>query len=159
MNSRLQTLYEALPPFLRTAAASLHGYRLRHCRYGKVTDRLVSEALAKDHWSVEQWDRWQQEHLARMLHHAATEVPFYQDHWLQRAKRRHRSSIEDLGNWPIVHKQQIRKNPRAFLARGIKPSKLLGSIPAGPAAPALVVQPRTIRVMRMEARLRRWNGD
>jgi len=162
MNSPLQTLYDALPPVLRSTAASIHGYRLRWRRYGRETDRLVNETLAREQWSLEKWHGWQQERLARLLHHAATEVPFYREHWLERRRRGDRSSMENLRNWPIVHKQQLRENPRAFLARGCKPSKLYENRTSGTTGTPLRLWFSRTTIQEwyamMEARLRRWNG-
>ena len=80
----------------------------------------------------------------------------------QRRRRGDRSSIEDLGNWPIVHKQQIRENPQAFLARGLKPSKLYELRTSGTSGTPLRLwfSRQTIQELYaiMEARLRRWNG-
>jgi phenylacetate-coenzyme A ligase PaaK-like adenylate-forming protein len=162
MNSPLQTVYDALPPVLRSAAASIHGYRLRWRRYGKETDRLVNEAIEREKWSTDQWDRWQQERLARLLHHAATEVPFYQEHWTERRRRGDRSSMEELRNWPVVYKQQLRENAYAFLARGSKPSKLYEIRSSGSTGTPVRFWSSRTTIQEwyalMEARLRRWNG-
>jgi phenylacetate-CoA ligase len=51
MNDHLLHVYYHLPGFVRSAAASLHGLRLRHWRYGPETERLVDEALERESWS------------------------------------------------------------------------------------------------------------
>jgi len=116
MTSTTLYLYHLLPGPLRSAAASLHGYRLRSWRYGTDTERLVDEALARERWSVAQWERWQAARLAFVLHRAATRVPYYRKHWTERRRKGDRSSWEDLSNWPILEKEPLRENPAAFVA-------------------------------------------
>src|SRR5690606_2199212 len=97
--NRLLTFYHHLPPPVRNLAASLRGYYLRSWRYGPETERLVEEALEREHWSAEQWKRWQEERLAYVLHRAATQVPYYRQQWSERRRRGDTASWEVLENW------------------------------------------------------------
>jgi phenylacetate-CoA ligase len=108
--------YHRLPAPVRSLAASLYGYRLRSWRFGPETDALVEDALAREHWSPEQWNVWQEEKLARVLHLAATQVPYYREQWDVRRRKGDRASWEYLENWPILEKEPLRKHPKAFLA-------------------------------------------
>ena len=80
-------LYHRLPSFLRSSAASLRGYYLSAWRYGAETERLVEAALERERWSPRQWQAWQEERLALMLHRAATRVPYYREEWAKRRRR------------------------------------------------------------------------
>src|SRR5690348_17396923 len=68
MRDALLRRYHDLPPVLRSAAATLRGGYLRAWRYSPETERLRDEALAREHWSAEQWRAWREERLAFVLH-------------------------------------------------------------------------------------------
>ncbi len=85
-------------------------------RYGPGSERLIQEAREREHWTVEQWTAWRQERVAFVLHRAATRVPYYREQWMARRRRGDRSSWELLENWPILEKEAVGQNPRAFVA-------------------------------------------
>lgn len=116
MNNTLVKLYHHMPQPVRTLAASLHGLYLRSWRYGPETERLVEEAISREGWSLDQWRTWQEERLAYVLHRAATQVPYYRDQWAARRRAGDKASWERLENWPILEKESVRENPRAFIA-------------------------------------------
>src|SRR5262245_52521515 len=118
MRDTLLRLYHRLPAPTRSVAASLRGLYLRSWRYGPETERLVEEALEREHWSSEWWRNWQEERLAYVLHRAATRVPYYREQWATRRCRGDRASWEYLENWPILEKEHLRQNPIAFIADG-----------------------------------------
>ncbi len=111
-------LYRRLPAPVQSLAASARGYQLQSRRYGPETEILVSEALERDSWDAARWKPWQEDRLARTLHHAATRVPYYREQWARRRRDGDRSSWEVLANWPILSKQTLRDDPRSFLAEG-----------------------------------------
>src|SRR5258705_7126927 len=112
----LIALYHSLPTPLRSLAAGLRGYHLASWRYGPETDQLVAEALGREGWSAPQWQTWQQERLRLVLERAARHVPYYRDYWATRRRGGDHSSWEQLENWPILEKESLRANPRAFVA-------------------------------------------
>ena len=116
MNARLLRLYHRLPATARSAAATLRGWYLKRWRYGAESEQLVEEALARDAWTQTQWTTWREERIAYILHRAATRVPYYREHWDARRRRGDHASWEVLENWPILEKDEVRTNPRAFLA-------------------------------------------
>jgi phenylacetate-CoA ligase len=121
MNARLLQLYHRLPARARSIAATLRGYYLKRWRYGAECDQLLEEALARDAWTSAQWTTWREERIAYVLHRAATRVPFYRAHWEARRRRGDRASWEVLENWPILEKDEVRGNSRAFIADDCDP--------------------------------------
>ncbi|HYT72712.1 MAG TPA: AMP-binding protein [Gemmatimonadales bacterium] len=117
MSDLLRRLYHHLPAPARSAAATLRGLYLRSWRYGAETERLVEQALEREHWSAAQWHGWQQERLAQVLHRAATQVPYYRALWSARRRRGDRRSWDVLEHWPILEKEPLRRDPRAFVAQ------------------------------------------
>ena len=116
MNETVLSLYHGMPPPLRTLAAGMRGLYLRSWRYGSASDRIVTEALERDHWSQRRLLDYQQDRLAYVLHRAATRVPYYRAHWEARRRNGDRASWELLENWPILEKQSVRESPQAFVA-------------------------------------------
>ncbi|MFN3652458.1 MAG: phenylacetate--CoA ligase family protein [Armatimonadota bacterium] len=116
MSSWLFQVYNSLPPWARSTAASVRGAYLRSWRYGHDSDRLVEEAHERERWSEEQWHAWREERLAYVLHRAATRVPYYREQWTRRRAHGDRSSWEALENWPVLEKEALRERPEAFVA-------------------------------------------
>ena len=109
-------LYHRLPMPLRSFAAGARGWYLRSWRYGPETEQLIAEAAERERWSPEQWQSFEEERLARVLHRAATRVPYYRAKWEERRRAGDRRSPEHLEHWPILAKEAVRADPRAFLA-------------------------------------------
>jgi len=122
--SSVMQFYHALPAPLRSVVASLRGYQLRWWRYGQDTDQLVAEAAEREYWSQSKWEAWRKERLAVVLKHAATRVPYYRNYWSKRRQSGDTSSWEDLRNWPVLEKDAIRSQPRAFLADDASPGRM-----------------------------------
>ena len=162
MGDTLLKIYHGLPAFLRSAAANLRGRYLRSWRYGPETDRMVEEALDRENWSPNRWKGWQEERLAHVLHRAATQVPYYRAHWAARRRKGDHSSWECLENWPILGKDSIRENPRAFVAEDCDLRKMFHEHTSGTTGKPISVwlSKDTVRnwYALNEARVRKWNG-
>lgn len=161
MNASLKRIYDAASPGVRNVMASAYGLQARYWRYGAHTDRWAREALERDAWSAEAWDEWRAERLARVLERAATQVPYYREHWRQRRREGDTRSWARLENWPVLPKDEVRRDPRAFLAddapRRLQPLHTSGSTGTP------VTTWRSRRTMQhwyalMEARWRGWYG-
>ncbi|HVH69054.1 MAG TPA: hypothetical protein VM716_14390 [Gemmatimonadales bacterium] len=155
-------LYHRLPSSARSVAASLRGYYLRWWRYGAETDRLIAEALERDHWTATQWDLWREERLAYVLHRAATHVPYYREHWRARRRRGDHASRDILTNWPPLDKEALRTLPEAFLADDCPRSRLRQVHTSGTTGSPITIW-RTRETERAlyalaAARRRRWYG-
>ena len=124
MSDTLLRLYHGLPTPLRSAAATLRGYYLRSWRYGPETDRLVEAALEREHWTPERWQAWQHDRLAYILHRAVTHVRHYREHWAERRRRGDEAPWQDLNNWPVLEKESVRSDPRAFVADDCRPERM-----------------------------------
>jgi phenylacetate-CoA ligase len=156
------TIYHHLPYPLRVAAASAKGYYLRWWRYGPETERLVEEALERESWTSTQWKSWQEERLARLLHRARHHVPYYRSYWDERERRGERSAWQYLENWPILRKEAVRAQPRAFLAEDCNARRMYHDHTSGTTGTPLSLWFSRETLHRwyalFEARLRRWHG-
>jgi len=113
-----------LPYPLKVLAASARGRVLNRWRYSAATESLVEEYLARENWSRDQWRVWQEERLAFILQRAAADVPYYREQWARRRANGDKSSPELVENWPLLSKEELRRQPRAFLADDCDPEKM-----------------------------------
>jgi phenylacetate-CoA ligase len=153
--------YHRLPPFLRSVAASARGGYLRAWRYGPRTDELRDEALERDRWTPEQWDRWTAQRLAFLLDRAATQVPYYREQWARRRRGGDRKSWQLLENWPLLEKETVRENPRAFVADDRSVTRMFHDHTSGTSGKSLDLwlSRKTVQAWYalFEARCRHWN--
>ncbi len=154
-------VYHRLPYPFRVLAASARGYYLRWWRYGSETERLVEEVLERETWRPEQWRAWQEERLAYTLHRAATKVPYYRECWRDRRRHGDRASWEVLKNWPILKKETLRENPRAFVAEDCNTQEMFHEHTSGTTGKPLSLwwSRETVRAWYalFEVRIRLWN--
>lgn len=154
-------LYHRLPYPLRVLAASARGYILRQRRFGPETDQLVDEALERESWSTERWESWQLNRLGQLLHRAATQVPFYRELWASRRRLGDRRPWDELANWPLLEKSDLRQSPAAFIADGCDPRRMILEQTSGSTGTPLELWWNRDMVRAwyalFEARLRVWN--
>ena len=152
----LPRAYYLLPPFLQSAVASLHGFRLQRMRYDAGTGALVKEAHEREFWSEAQWTAWRDAKLNAVLRRAREQVPYYRDYW------NGRSGWEDLSNWPLLEKTELRRDPRRFLAGDCDPAKMYPERTSGSSGTPLTLwwSYETVRqwYAMFEARWRNWYG-
>lgn len=162
MSDTLTALYHRLPAPARSAAATARGMYLRFWRYGPDHDRRAHEALERERWAPSRWRAWQEERLAQLLHRAATRVPYYRNHWAERRRRGDGASWEHLENWPILEKDAVRHQPRAFLADDCDPGRMLHEQTSGTSGKPIDVWRSRSTLTELyaiaEARTRMWLG-
>lgn len=160
MSDLLLRIYHRLPPPVSSLAASLRGEYLRRMRYDSHTDALVEQALERELWQAEKWRAWREDRLGFVLHRAATRVPFYRDQWAERRRRGDRASWEVLEHWPILSKETLRANPRAFVADECDTRRMVRDNTSGTTGTSLSIwmSRQTVRewYALFEARWRRW---
>ncbi len=159
--SLLLGAYHRLPYRARCFAAGLRGRSLERWRYSAQSPRLIEEALDRESWSAEAWKDWQQDELQRLLHRAATQVPYYRDFWSRRRARGDRRPWTDLARWPVLQKETVRRQPEAFLAEDCDPRKMYPEHTSGSTGSPLELWWSRHTARRwyalVEARLRHWH--
>lgn len=162
MNELKLKIYHALPHSLRSLAANLYGYYIKIWRYGTETERLVEEALEREHWDHKQWEAWRQNRLASLLCGAATQTPYYRAYWLERSHRENYKEWKILKNWPVLKKEVLRENPYVFLAENCNPRRMFQEHTSGTTGTPLTLWAKRDTLHRwyalFEARWRRWYG-
>ena len=162
MNPRLLALYHRLPAPVRSAAATLRGWYLNRWRYGAASAQLIEDALERDRWTAPQWRTWVEERIAYVLHRAATRVPYYRELWQARRRRGDHASWELLANWPLLEKDAVRANPRAFVADDCDVKKMFHEQTSGTTGKPLDIwrtRPTVAALYAIaDARTRVWDG-
>jgi phenylacetate-CoA ligase len=158
MHRFMLSAFHSLPGPVRSAAATLHGLRLRWWRYGPETETLVREALERETWSADRWEAWRSERLRLLLRRAATRVPHYRRLWAGRPG----GAPEALSEWPILEKEGLRSAPLEFLADGCRPGRMYHDHTSGTTGTSvnLWLSRGAVRAWYAlaEARWRRWYG-
>lgn len=157
----LLRIYHRLPTPLRSGVASVYGLRAYLQRYSADTEWLVAEAHAREGWSHAQWQAWQAERLSAILERAATQVPYYRNHWRERRRRGDRASWAYLEHWPLLDKEPLRANPLAFVADDCNPRRMIHEHTSGTSGKPLNLwfSQATVRnwYALFEARTLRWH--
>lgn len=126
MNSIFENIYFNSPIFLQNIMVSAYGYKLYRERYIGNHDRYLKGLLKSQYYSEEQLNAFVEEQFFSMLGHAIKNVPYYRD--LVRVGRidpRDIKGAKDINILPLIKKDQIRENPRYYLAGGFKENDLI----------------------------------
>ena len=78
----IPAIYKYSPVFLQNLMVSAYGYYWKTRRYGGDFSAKVSGYKAREHWSAQQWDKYQLKELRKLLTHAFVQVPLYDLHSL-----------------------------------------------------------------------------
>ncbi len=155
-------IYHKLPYPAKVLAAGARGRHLSRWRYNEKTEALVAEFLSHDRWSAGQWAAWREERLAYVLNRAATQVPFYREQWARRRRAGDHASHERLENWPVLSKDSLREQPRAFLVDGCDARTMFYEHTSGTTGKPLHIWLSKETVVAwfalFEARARHWHG-
>ncbi|MCA1791818.1 MAG: AMP-binding protein, partial [Thioalkalivibrio sp.] len=113
----LAHIYRVTPASVKGAFASLYGLKTDQLRYGGSFARHLAGYRERDGWSQDRLSELQNAKLRELLGHAVAHVPYYRrlhekgEYPIEDVK-----TVEDLPKLPILDKDEIRRNPDAFLA-------------------------------------------
>lgn len=115
-----QRIYAHLPIFGQNLAVAAFGLRYRRERLGPGFARHVAEFRQRDHWSKDQMEAYTVARLRQILLHSYLTVPYYQAKW--RAEGIEEGDLlgfecADLRSLPVVPKDDLRRDPVAFVSR------------------------------------------
>lgn len=151
------TLVQHLPPWLVSAASALAGWRLQRWRYGADSAELVAAARQREHWTAEEWQAFVAPRLATLLERAAHRVPGYAGTVAPQG-----AAPAPLEGWPLLAKDTVRLDPRAFLCADCRPRRMYREHTSGTSGTPLDLwwSRDTVRQVYalLEARWRNWYG-
>lgn len=107
------SLYGRLPTWAQHAMVTAYGAYWHRLRFGAGYEEFVRQYRARERFTAEEWREWQNRALRRVLTIAATHVPFYRERW---TPAQCAAAMEgELASLPLLEKDSIRANPRAFV--------------------------------------------
>ncbi|HVQ37076.1 MAG TPA: hypothetical protein VMS31_06070 [Pyrinomonadaceae bacterium] len=117
--SRLPSLYARLPIWAQHRAVSAYGLYWHRLRFGPGYRTYLREFKQRERFTTEEWEAWQQDRLVTLLRAAANQVDYYRQSWNTEA----RSAAEAgrLQELPLLEKDDIRNEPKAFLRGDMRP--------------------------------------
>lgn len=120
---RADQLYAQLPVWAQHAAVSLYGLYWKRLRFGGDFQQLVEGYRARDRWRADDWRAWERTAIPALLADSAKHVPYYRRTWTRDQRRA--AEAGRLGELPVLDKDPIRADPRAFLRDDLHPRRPL----------------------------------
>jgi len=112
--SRLQGIYDAMPPLVQNVLTSTRGLFLTRNRYTPEIYRLLRELRGHEKWSSEQLSAYRFCALQQIVEVARRTVPFYATYPQIEFRR-----PEDLEALPVLTREVVRQNAERLVTRSI----------------------------------------
>ncbi|WP_372716745.1 phenylacetate--CoA ligase family protein [Novipirellula sp.] len=125
---KLDQLYARLPVTGQNVAVSTYGLYWNWVRFGPGYKKFVTQYRARDRFSADEWQRWQQMRLNSFLT-SVLDIPYYANHWSESAKAAARAG--QLSDLPLLEKQPLRDDVSQFLRPGSRPLRRMISRTSG----------------------------
>lgn len=158
--SAFDSLYAKLPIMAQHAVVTAYGLYWRQSRFGPGYPQFVQQYQEREKFTKDQWQAWQVNQLKNLLPVCVNHVPYYRDHWIDKQKRTALSG--DLSVLPLLEKDPIRADPKAFLREDMHPSRpqiFLTSGSTGTPISSYYTIPELRQSMALrEVRSARWAG-
>lgn len=132
-----QRIYSILPHFFKELALQYYAERLMKFRRGEESSEYIKQAAERETWDRETWEKYQQAELEKILYRAVHQVPYYREYWKKRGYPNNEWKV--LKNWPILTKQELRKNNKLFLADDCDASKMYTEYTSGTSGTPIAV--------------------
>jgi len=107
-----QKIYTNSPVFIQNAIISMYGYYWKNRRFGGCFNKKLDDFNGRVNYTKNEWDNFQLKELRRLLIHAFTSVPFYEELYTKHGfsiKDFELFKIEDLKKLPYLEKDDLRK--------------------------------------------------
>lgn len=110
---KLEQIYTKSPVWLQNLGVSTYGLYWHWARFGGGYQAHESTFRQREDFNVEDWAKYQQNKIRKLLSICLSHVPYYQNHWSENEKY----AIEhgNLAELPILEKNAIRQDPDAFI--------------------------------------------
>lgn len=158
--STLERIYAALPVPAQHAAVSAWGFWWKRLRFGPGYAESLRDYLSRDRASASDFAAWQSARLREVLTLAADRVPYYRSAWSERERAAARRG--ELAAIPLLEKDPLRADPRAFVREDSHPKKELTFNTSGTTGTPLrsfwTVREFRRAIALREARSLRWAG-
>ena len=120
------TIYKNLPRQIQNLLCSIHGFKLKQERYGKHYEEIYSALLKSDTWSIDQINKYKEEHLFKTIENAYDNCPYYTQ--LYKAHGVSPSSftgLDSLEKFPLLTKEMVRENWKGMISNKFNTKDLI----------------------------------
>lgn len=114
-------VYSHLPVWAQHVAVSTYGIYWHRLRFGAGYPHFIDEYKKREYWLISQWKIWQSEQQRHILSACVQQVPFYREKWNSAEKQAAMQGA--LSALPLLEKDPIRTNPKAFLRQDMRPAR------------------------------------
>ncbi len=119
--SVFDSLYAKLPIVAQHAVVTAYGLYWRQLRFGTGYSQFVQQYREHERLTKEQWLVWQMKQLEILLSACTKYVPYYRNNWTEAQKMA--ASGSDLSALPLLGKDPLRTDPKAFLREDMRPAR------------------------------------
>lgn len=157
-------LYFKAPVFIQNIAMSLYGLYWKKRRFGGVFKKEVELFRSRNSFSKQQWDKYQELELRKLLVHAFTNVPFYQKKYMDEGYNLgdfQTFKLRDLNKLPFLEKEELRKFGMTELLSNIRNKGSFYSSSGSTGTPTSIYYSRDFHQKwsaAFEVRIREWAG-
>jgi phenylacetate-CoA ligase len=120
MSSFTEHLYFSSPIWLQQGLVAAYGWWWYRRRFSTHFHQLVNEFKAREYWTAEQFQSYQESQLASVLA-AAWNSPYYQHTFLKVGIARNTPPLEALARLPFLSKETLRTRAKDLLTRNPPP--------------------------------------
>ena len=120
--NRLDKIYKSLPIVFQNILVTCYGLKIYHERYRYRYRKLKRETDWLGNSSRKEIEKYQILRLRAILKHASLYVPFYKEFMKSNGIDPNQiRQLNDLQQFPVVNKKQIRENPSLFISKKNQP--------------------------------------
>jgi len=132
MSTAMQQIYWRLPYPMKCWAASWNARKLDRQRHGRLFSQEMEKIKSRNHWTSEQFYKYQCDHLYKMINHAASNVPYYKKIFAEGGINPGQiKSPDDLVKLPILEKSIVRSAPECLIDENADSDKLIEAHTSG----------------------------
>lgn len=157
---KLDSIYAKLPLMAQNAAVTGYGLYWWQLRFGPGYPTFVRQYQERERFTNEEWHAWQVDRLKNLLAACVSHVPYYRDNWSETQKRAALNCT--LSALPLLEKEPLRADPKAFLREDMHPSRTQVSLTSGstgtPIASYFTIPEVRQSLALREVRSARWAG-
>lgn len=165
MPSIYDRIYAKSPVWMQNIGISAYGLIWQRRRFGPPFPQYVANFVARERFTLADWQQYQEMQVKRLLKHAFTHVPYYRQSYkgiFEGLSAIDAWQLTDLSLLPVVEKQVIRHSPDEFVSDLSRQERLYSYDTSGTTGTPLVVKfnndMEKAAAAAYEARIRRWAG-
>lgn len=157
-------LYFKAPVFFQNIAMSSYGLYWKKRRFGGVFKKEVDLFRTRNSFSKQQWDKYQELELRKLLVHAFTNVPFYKKKYMDAGYNLgdfQTFKLKDLNKLPFLEKEELRQFGKTELLSNTRNKGSFYSSSGSTGTPTSIYYSREFHQKwsaAFEVRIREWAG-